>query len=79
MHVVKGRQHTAHIRCPNRSDGVRLSTSKVTNLDASITEMNLTAQYSFQSSNWSGCGQHSIYIVQTSDRFSSLGKAPLRL
>jgi hypothetical protein len=40
VHAVKGRQHSAHIRCLNRRDGVwgRLSTSKVTNLDASITD-----------------------------------------
>jgi hypothetical protein len=55
VHVVKGRQHTysLHIRCLSRRDGVwdRLSTLKVTNLNASITEMNLTAQYTFQSSD----------------------------
>ena len=44
VHVAKGRQHSA---CPSCVDGLRLtlSTSKVTNLDASITEMNLMAQY----------------------------------
>jgi hypothetical protein len=57
VHVVKGRQYicSAHIRWPIRGDGVwdRLSTLKATNLDASITEMNLTAQllYSFQNSD----------------------------
>ena len=50
VHVEKGHQHSTHIQCPNRRDGVwdQLSTSKVTYLGASITEMNLIAQYSFQ-------------------------------
>ena len=35
----------------------------MTNLYASITEMELTAQYSFQSSDQSSCGRRAIYIV----------------
>jgi hypothetical protein len=40
-----------------------VSTSKVTNLDASITEMNLTVQYSFHSSDRLGRGRSAIYSV----------------
>jgi hypothetical protein len=53
VRMVKGRQHSAHILCPARGDGV----SRPQKRQTSITEMNLTAQYSFQSSGWSGCGR----------------------
>ena len=60
VYVVKGHQRSAHIRCPNHGDE-SLLTPKVIDLDASITEMNFTAQYSFQSSDRSGCGWLAIY------------------
>jgi hypothetical protein len=55
VHVVKGRQYSVYmicVRCPNHRDGVldRLSTSIVTDFDASSIETNLTAQYNIQTS-----------------------------
>jgi hypothetical protein len=65
--MIKGHDHSEHIGCPNRGDGVwdRLSTSKLINLDTSITQMNLTAQYNVQI-GWVVDGM--LYIAQASYR-----------
>jgi hypothetical protein len=48
VHVVKGRQHSAYtVPRASIAEMERLSISIVTSFDASITGMNLTAQYSF--------------------------------
>ena len=63
VHVVKGHQCSAHIRYPlSQRWHLRLILDlEVTKL-VSITEINLTAQYGFQSSDQSGHGRCAIIL-----------------